>query len=96
MLLRLCGGGALIELVDATGRVHELLLAREQRMARRADLNRDFGDGRTRRKTVAARAVDAGFREPFWVNLLFHSLSIITEPARGPETKVATGALNGT
>src|SRR5262249_30512655 len=58
------GGAALavppIEPLDATGRVDQLLLAREERMARRADLDVDRRDGRPRLGGVPAGAHDPG------------------------------------
>jgi hypothetical protein len=51
-------GGALLELVHATGRVHELLLPRLKRMAGVADADDDAGLGGTRFDHVAASATD--------------------------------------
>lgn len=82
---------ALTEFVDAAGRIHELLLAREERMAGRADLNRDLRDGRSGRERAAARAVHAGLGVPFGVNLLFHSQNIISAGARGRSAKAQEG-----
>src|ERR1700722_4828993 len=57
-LLLLGGGDALVELLDAACRVHELLLPGEQRVARRADFDRDLFHRRTGRKRVSTSAVD--------------------------------------
>src|SRR5579862_5996419 len=86
-LLLLGRGGALVELIDASGGIDQLLLTGEQRMARRADLDRDFGHRRTGRKGIAAGAVDPRLGMPFGVDLLFHSQMIISRLARaaGPE-----------
>jgi hypothetical protein len=72
---------ALAELIDASGRIDELLLAREERMACRADLNRDLRDRRSGRKRAAAGAVHPGLGVPFGVDLLFHSPNIISAAA---------------
>src|SRR5579885_1994912 len=65
-----CGGGrsllggpgllrvALLEAIDATGGVDELLLAGEERMALRADLDAELLLGRARRPGFTASAVD--------------------------------------
>src|SRR5579862_1726271 len=75
-------GRALVEFIDASRRVHQLLLAGEQRVACRTDLNGDLGYRRARRERVAARAVHAGLRVPFWVDLGLHSLCIIASVSK--------------
>jgi hypothetical protein len=75
---------ALAELVDASGRIDEFLLAREERMARRTDLDRDLRDRRSGCKRAAAGAVHPGLGVPFGVDLLFHSPNIISAAARPP------------
>ncbi len=72
-LLLFGGGHALIELVDAAGRIEELLLAREQRMARGTHLNADVFQRRTGGKRMPASAMDVRLREPSGVDLLFHN-----------------------
>src|SRR5690606_19213086 len=49
------------EAVDAAARVDELLRARVERVARRADVHPDLGARRTRREGVPARAVNVTF-----------------------------------
>src|SRR5512133_279104 len=49
---------ALLEAVDTAGRVDQLLLAREERVAFRADLDAEVALGRTGLPGFAARAVD--------------------------------------
>ncbi|MGH7756607.1 MAG: hypothetical protein ACREM8_10035 [Vulcanimicrobiaceae bacterium] len=88
-LLFLGGEDPLIELVDPTGRIDQLLLSGKKRMAGRADLNVDLFEGRTGRKDVAAGAVDTRFAVPGGVDLLFHSGSIITPVA----SRTSSGAL---
>jgi hypothetical protein len=51
-------GGALLELVHATGGVHELLLARVKGMAHVANAHDNGGPGGTRLDYVAAGATD--------------------------------------
>src|SRR4051794_25202241 len=51
-------GSAAPEALDATAGVHELLPARVERVAVRADLDVDLRLGRARRELVAARATD--------------------------------------
>jgi hypothetical protein len=64
----------LAELLDPTGGVDELLLAREERMARRADFQADLLLGAAGRELVATRAhhftlgiirMNVSFHEPF-------------------------------
>ncbi len=83
-LLLLCGSGALVKLIYPPGRVDEFLLARKERVAGGANLDRDLLERRAGREGRAARAVHAGFGIPGWMNLLFHSHSIIAGGARGP------------
>jgi hypothetical protein len=64
-------GGALLELVHATGGVHEFLLAGVKRMADVADADDDDRLGGTRLDHVAAGATD--FRvHIFWMNVRLH------------------------
>ncbi len=86
-LLAASRGDALVELIDTSCRIDEFLLSREERVARRADLDRDLRHGRTGDKGVAAGAVDPCFWVPFRVNLRFHSSPIVTDGAtRAPLT----------
>src|SRR5665213_2452836 len=82
-LLLLRQDGALVELVNATGGIDQLLLTGEERMASRADLDRDRFQGRAGRKGAAARAMHVGFGVPGGVDLVFHSHTIIPALARG-------------
>src|SRR5690242_19786966 len=79
---RLAGGGgfgavALAELVDAAGGVHDLLLARVERVALRADLDMELlgRGGRARRELVATAAGDLHFRV-LRMDLFFHGVSL--------------------
>src|SRR5258705_6629473 len=51
-------GGAALEALDAATGIDELLAARVERMAVRADLDVDLGLGRSRRELVSAGAAD--------------------------------------
>ena len=63
---------AFVEAVDASGRVHEFLLAREERVARRADFHVQVVlAGRTRGEILAAGADDFDF-VVFGMNSVFH------------------------
>lgn len=75
---------ALAELIDAAGRVDELLLPRKERVACRTDLDRNLRDRRAGRERAAAGAVHPGLGVPFGVDILFHSPNIISAAARPP------------
>lgn len=67
---------ALVEAVDSSRSVHELLFARVERMARRTDFNVDVLYGRASFDDVAANASD--FRERVLrMDSLFHNSSDI-------------------
>jgi hypothetical protein len=70
-----------LEALHATGRVDELLLAREERMALAADLEPQLFLGGTRREGLAARAVDEHFLV-FGMDVAFHLLSLPLKPKR--------------
>jgi len=61
----------LIETLDTTSSVNQLLLAGEERMAVRADFNVNVFLGRSRRPGMAAGANDVTF-DVFWMNSFFH------------------------
>ena len=63
----------LLEFLDAAGGVDELHLAGEERMARRADFDRDILLGAARLKLVAAPAGD-GALFVFGVNAFLHDV----------------------
>ncbi len=84
-------GGALVELIDASGRIDELLLAGKERVACRADFDGDLRQRRAGNERIAARAVHAGLREPLGMDLLFHNHSIITNRTRGSACSPAVG-----
>ena len=62
---------ALLELLDSSGAVDELLLTREERMAVRADFDADVRLGRTRVDHIATVAGDRGL-DVLGMYLLFH------------------------
>ena len=81
--LFLAGGSEpLVVLVDAAGRVDQLLRSGKERVTRRADLNVDLRQGRTGRKGAAAVANDFGRGVPLGMNLVFHSSNILAPVAR--------------
>jgi len=93
LLLLACGslglfllgeGHTLVEFVDAAGGIDELLLTREERVARCTDLNRDRRQGRTAGKRGPTGAVNRRLRVPFGMNFLFHNATIIAPVARAP------------
>jgi hypothetical protein len=53
--------------------VYDALLAREERVALRADLNFDLRFGRTSRPRISTGTVDRRVLEILWVNLSFHN-----------------------
>jgi hypothetical protein len=61
----------LLEALDAAGRVHQLLLSGEERMALAADLETQLFLRRSSGKRLAARAVDEDF-VVFRVQILLH------------------------
>src|SRR5262245_11188257 len=67
----------LAEAFDSPGRVHELLLAGEERMALRANIDVDFGRRAAGGEGIAAGAVD-GAGLVLGMNLGFHDNSIRT------------------
>ncbi len=79
-LLLCSGSSALVELVDATGRIDQFLLTGEQRMTRRANFDGDLFQGRAGGKCVSASTVNPSLGIPVRMDLLFHSPMII---ARG-------------
>jgi hypothetical protein len=76
-------GGALLELVHATGRIHKLLLPRVKRMAHVANTDDDSRLRGTRLDHVATRATDLRIHI-FWMNVCFHKKAAQrnTEPAK--------------
>jgi hypothetical protein len=62
---------ALLELVDAAGRIHKLLRTRVKRVARITDTHDYHGLGRTRLDHIAARATNFSILV-FWMNINFH------------------------
>ena len=86
-LLLACGSNALVELINAAGRVDKLLLTGEQRMALRTNFYSDLRQRRTGRKGSATGTVYLGFGEPFGMNLLFHSHHIVSDGARGAASR---------
>src|ERR1041385_1585218 len=67
-------GVALLETVDAAGRVDELLFAGEERVALRADLDAQLLARRAGRPGLAAGAVDRNFlifRVDLWLHCVF-------------------------
>jgi hypothetical protein len=69
------GGSKLVlELLDAAGRVHELQLARIERMAHVADIDLQLLASAARRKPVPAAAGDLGDKV-IWMNAVFHDRS---------------------
>jgi hypothetical protein len=83
-LLDLRLSNPLIELLDAAGGVEELLLARIERVAVRANLDGDFGQRGAGRELSAAGARYFGVSKSLWMDLRFHSPPIISSVARGP------------
>jgi hypothetical protein len=70
-------GELLAEALDAAGRVHQTLLAREERMACRAHVGVDLSLRRTSLKRIPARALDRR-RGVLGMNVGFHwNLSIV-------------------
>jgi len=67
----------LLELLNATRRIDELLRASKERVTGRADFDRDLLDGAAGRKRVAATAAYGRFRKIFRVNLFFHRCHIL-------------------
>ena len=90
----------LSEALDASGRVDETLLAREERVALRADVGMNFGLRGSREKRVAAGTLDGG-RGVFRMDIGFHDTSRSVEPrwrrsaehgrARQPSTASSSG-----
>ena len=72
-LLRLLGPVSLVEAIDATLDVQDVLLAREERVALRADLDVKLGLRRSGHERVAARADDLGV-DVFGVDLFLHGV----------------------
>ena len=62
----------LFETVDTTFSIHQLLLAREVRVASRADVDADFFLSRAGLECVAANARDVGVKEIIRVKVVFH------------------------
>lgn len=60
------------ETVDTTFSIHQLLLAREVRVASRADVDADFFLSRAGLECVAANARDVGVKEIIRVKVVFH------------------------
>jgi hypothetical protein len=81
----------LAETLDATGRIEELLLAREEGMAIAADFNVNHRHSRARDKRIAARALD-GRPLVFGVNPGFHC-SILAELSDRKKCGNIAGAL---
>src|SRR5215210_996139 len=84
-------GGAALEALHAAARVDQLLLARVERVAVRADLHVDVGLGRARRELVAARAahvrldvlgMDVGLHGPSSVEAPGGSVRRLCGPSR--------------
>ena len=59
-------GRALVELIDASGSIDELLLPGKEGMAGRADLDGDLGQGRAGNEAVAAARNARGLRGATW------------------------------
>src|SRR5687767_15402578 len=75
---RACRRGPVVlalEALHTAGGVHELLLAREERVALGADLDPDLGLGRPRVYHLAARAGDRGV-DVFRMNAHLHEYSL--------------------
>src|SRR5439155_24027401 len=68
-----------LELLDAAGGVHVFHLAREERMAGRADFDGDVVLGAARDELIAATAGQGGFFV-LWVNTLFHDNAPLALP----------------
>src|SRR5215212_9426137 len=67
-------GEALLETIDAAGRINKLLLAGEERMALRTELDAELLAGGAGRPRLAARAVDVDLLI-LRMNLWFHELT---------------------
>src|SRR5688572_13675201 len=99
--LRALGGGGLLEptleALDAAARVDELLLARVERVAGRADLDVKLGLRRPRRELVPAGAGHVR-DDVLGMNVRLHEPARIAEAISGPtlppETTAATGTLS--
>src|SRR3954469_14917544 len=73
----------LVEAIDATGGVHQLLLAREERVAVRADVDAEVAARRERVVHHAARARDAGRLVVRMVGRVLHLHSPFPRARRG-------------
>src|SRR5271168_4861772 len=82
-LLDLRLSNTLVEFVDATRCVEELLLARAERMAVRAHFDGDLRQRGAGGERGAAGARYLGVSKPFGMDLRFHSSPIISSVARG-------------